>query len=80
MNLVNLIKFVISWKQREQSKHFEVHTADPPVVHLVIVVAVRQQALRWPVPPGRNVLREGWLRIYASARAKVCQFDLIIFD
>ena len=80
MNLVNLIKFVISWKQREQSKHFEVHTADPPVVHLVIVVAVRQQALRGPVPPGRNVLREGRLRVDTSARAKVGQLDLVIFN
>lgn len=80
MNLMNLIKFVISWKQREQSKDFEVYTSDTPVVHLVIVVAVRQQTLRWPVPPGRNVLCEGWLRVYSSARAKVCQFDLIIFD
>ena len=80
MNLVNLIKFVISWKQREQSKHFEVHTADPPVVHLVIVVPVCEQTLRRPVPSRADILSEWRLRVDTSARAEVCQLHLVFFQ
>ena len=40
MNFVNLVKFVVTWKQREESKHLKVNAANSPVVHLMIIVAV----------------------------------------
>ena len=40
MNFVHLIKFIVSGKEGEQSKNFEVHATDTPVIHFMIVVSV----------------------------------------
>lgn len=71
MNFVNLIELVVAREQRAQSKHLEEDAADSPVVHLVVVVAVSQQALRRPVPPGRDVLCERRLRVDSAAGPEV---------
>jgi len=79
MNFVNLVQFVIAWKQREQRNYFKEDAANAPIVHLVVVVAIGEQALRRPVPPGADVLCEGQLRVDPSARAEICKLDLVVF-
>lgn len=80
MYLVHLIQLVVAWKQREQCEHFEHDTPNAPIVHLMVIVAVSQQAFRRPVPPRRYVFCEGRLRIYPSAGSEVCQFHLFILN
>ena len=41
MNCMYLIKLVISREQREEREDLKEDTADAPVVHLVIIVAIR---------------------------------------
>ena len=52
MDLVHLVQLVVSREQWEQSEHFKVDAADSPVVHLMVIVAVCEQTLRWAVPSG----------------------------
>ena len=40
VDFVDLIEFVVAWKQRKERDHFEVDATDSPVVHLVIVIPV----------------------------------------
>ena len=80
MNFVDLIKFIVAWEQREQGQDFKVNAANPPVVHLVIVVAVSQEALRRSVPSGADILCKRRLRVDATARPKVCQLHLVFFQ
>ena len=61
MNFVHLVQLVIAWEEGEQRENLKVYAADAPVVHLVIVVAIGQQALRRPVPASADVFSEGWL-------------------
>lgn len=56
VNFVHLVKLVVARKEWEETEDFEEHAADSPNVHLVVVVAVRQQTLGRPVPPRRYVL------------------------
>ena len=42
VNLVYLVKFIISWKQRIKGNYLEKNTADTPDVHFVAVVTVSQ--------------------------------------
>ena len=58
MYLVHLVELVVARKEREEGKDFEVDTSHSPVVHLVIIVAIREQALGRPVPASRDVLCE----------------------
>jgi hypothetical protein len=76
---VNLVKFVVAWKEWEQRKDFKKHTTNSPVVHFMIIVAVCQQAFRWTVPSRRYVLSKRWLWVDTSTGTKICQFNLIIF-
>ena len=61
MNFVNLVKLVVSGEQGKQGKDLKVHAANAPIIHLVIVVAVGEQALGWAVPSRANILGEGRL-------------------
>ena len=72
MNFVDLVEFVVAGEQREKTEHLEEHAANAPVVHPVVVVPVRQQALRRPVPTRGDVLREWLLRVDSSARTEIC--------
>ena len=78
VNFVHLVKFVIAWKQRKQGQYFKVDTADTPIIHLMIVVAVCQETFRWPVPSRADILCEGRLRIDPSTRAKIGQFNPVL--
>ena len=40
MDFVNLVKFIISWKEWEKRYNFEHDTAHSPQIHLIAVVAV----------------------------------------
>lgn len=80
VDFVNLVQFVIAGEEREQRKNFEKHAADPPIVHLVVVVAVSHQALGRPVPSGGDVLCEGRLRVDAATGAKISQLDLVFLQ
>ena len=79
MNFVHLVEFVVAGEEWEQSENFEVDAADTPVVHLVIVVAVSEEALGRSVPSGRDVLCEGRLGVDSATGPEVSQFDLIVF-
>ena len=66
MDLVDLIKLVIPREEREQGQDFKIDAAHAPVVHLVVVIAVSEQTLGWPIPPRADVFRERWLRVYPA--------------
>lgn len=51
MNFVYLVKLISSWEKRSQRQYFKEYTSNSPVVHLVIIVAICQQAFRWSIPP-----------------------------
>lgn len=80
VDLVHLIQLVVAWEKRKEGEDFEVHAAYAPIVHLVVVVPVRQQTLRRAVPSRADVLCEGWLRVDTSARPEIGQFDLILLQ
>ena len=77
---MHLIKFVIPWEKWKKCQHLKEYTANSPVVHFVIVVSIGKKTFRWTVPPSRDVLSERWLRIYASARAKISELNLVVLD
>lgn len=52
MYFVNLIKFIVAGEERKQRKYFEKDTAHAPVVHLMVIVAICEQAFWWTIPPG----------------------------
>ena len=74
---VNLIKLIITGKQREQRKHLEEDATDTPDIHFVPVVAICHKAFWCTIPPRRDVLRQRRLTIEASAAAKVSKFDCV---
>lgn len=80
MYLVNLIKLVIARKNRKECQDLKVDAAYSPVVHFVIVVAIGQKTLWWPIPPRADVLSEGRLRVNSSTRAKISKFYLVFFQ
>ena len=77
MDLVNLIYLIISREEGEKRDDFEEDAADTPKIHLVAVVAIGEEALWRPVPPGGDVLCIGLLRVDSSARAEVCKLYVI---
>ena len=80
MDLMYLVELVVSGEEREEGEHFEVDAADAPVIHLVIVVTVCQQALRRPVPSSADVLRKRRLRVDPAARAEIRQLHLVLLQ
>lgn len=80
MDLVDLIKLVIPRKEREQGEDFEVDATDSPIVHLVVVVTVCEEAFGRPVPACADVLSERRLGVNSAAGTKVSQFHLIFFQ
>jgi hypothetical protein len=80
MNFMYLIKLVISREERKEREDLKEDTADAPVVHLMIIVAIREQALRRPVPSRGDVLSERGLAVHASARAEIRKLHLIVLD
>lgn len=63
----------LTWEEREEADDLEEDAADAPHVHLVRVVAVREQALGRAVPARGDVLRVRLLRVDAAAAAEVRQ-------
>jgi hypothetical protein len=47
---VHLVKLVVSWEEREQGQDFKIDATHTPVVHLLIVVPIGQQAFWRSVP------------------------------
>ena len=66
MDLMHLVQFVIAREEGEERQNFKVDAPHAPIVHLMIVVAVRQQALGRTIPSRANILGEGWLRVDTS--------------
>lgn len=56
MHPADLIQLVGPWKERVQAGDLEENAARAPLVHFWAVVAVRQEALRGPVPSRGDVL------------------------
>ena len=77
MDLVHLIEFIVPRKQREERNDLEYDAADAPQVHLVPIIAISEEALRCTIPPRRDILCVGLLRIDATTTTKVGQFDLV---
>ena len=77
---MDLIEFVVAREQREQGQDFKVNAADSPVVHLMIVVAISQEALRRSVPPRADILCKWRLRVDATAWPKIGQLHLVFFQ
>jgi hypothetical protein len=58
VDLVHLIKLVVPGEEREKGEDLEEDASNAPVVHLVVVVPISQEALRRPIPPSGDVLRK----------------------
>jgi hypothetical protein len=50
MNLVYLVKFVVTWKKGVERENFEKHASNAPNVHFVTVKSVSHQTLGRPIP------------------------------
>ena len=77
MDLVHLVKLIVSWEQGEQRNNLEHDAAHAPQIHLVSIVTVRQQTLGRTVPSGRDILCVRLLRVDATTRAEISQLDLV---
>jgi len=75
MNFVDLVHFIISWKQWTKRQYLVHDTADAPNVHFVTVIAVSEKALGRPVPPRTDVLCQWLILVETPATPKVCQLD-----
>lgn len=65
MDAVHLVELIASWEKRNLGDELEEHAAEPPDVHLLIVVTVGHETLGCPVPAGRDVLRVRLLAVFA---------------
>jgi len=74
VDLVNLVELIFTGKEWVERQDFKKYAPHAPNVHFVTVVAIRHQALRRAVPPGRNVLSEGRFVVESPAAAQVCEF------
>lgn len=71
MDLINLIKFVISrekWTQRENFIHY---TAYAPNVHFIAIVSVGKQAFRGSIPSCGDVFCQWLILIKAPATTQI---------
>ena len=80
MNLINLVKFIVSREQRVQSDYFKKDAANAPQVHLVPVVTVSQQTLRRSVPPRAYVLSVRLFRVNSSTTTEISELHCIVHD
>mmetsp|Transcript_28098 Transcript_28098/g.69182 ORF Transcript_28098/g.69182 Transcript_28098/m.69182 type:complete len:286 (-) Transcript_28098:170-1027(-) len=80
VDLLDLVQLIGARKQWEQADDLEKHAPHTPHIHLIVVVAVRQQALGRAVPPRGDVLRVGLLAVDAAATPKVCQLQAVVHD
>ena len=80
MDLVHLIELIGAWEERLEGQDLVKDAAYTPVIHLVVIIPVGQEALGRPVPPRADVLGKGWLAVDPAATAEVGQFDCIATD
>lgn len=80
VDLVHLVDLIVSWEQREERDNFEEDAANAPQVHLVTVIAVREEALGRTIPTSRDIFRVGLLRVDTAAGAKIGQLDMILHE
>mmetsp|Transcript_95509 Transcript_95509/g.292121 ORF Transcript_95509/g.292121 Transcript_95509/m.292121 type:complete len:343 (-) Transcript_95509:290-1318(-) len=78
VDLGNLVHLVLAWKQWEQRDDLEPNATGSEEVHLEIVKAIREKALRCSVPPGADVLCIRLPGINPSATAQVGELNLVI--
>lgn len=71
MDFMHLIELVVPREKWTERKHFKENAPNAPVVHLVIIVPIGQQALRRPVPASGDVFSERRLRVNAAAGTEV---------
>jgi hypothetical protein len=77
---MNLIQLIVPWEQREKGQNLKEYTSNAPVVHLVVIVAICEEAFRRSVPSSRYIFCERWLGVDTSTRTEICELDLVIFD
>ena len=80
VDLLYLVQLVRPGEEREQADDLEEHAPHPPHVHLVVVVPVRQQALRRPVPPRGDELRVRLFGVDPAAAPEVRQLEAVVHD
>ena len=76
MNFIELIQFILPWKEWLKSLQLVEDAADSPIIHFVVVIAIRQQTLWWTVPNRTNVFGE-WLFSELLARTEVSHFHCV---
>lgn len=80
VDLVHLVDFIVAGEQREERDDFEEDAANAPQVHLVTVIAVREEALGRTIPTRRNVFRVWLFRVDATAGSKIGQLDVVLHE
>lgn len=69
VDLVDLVEFIVTRKQRAQGQDLIHDTANSPNIHFITVIAVGEEALRCTVPTSRYVLGERLVLVQSSAAA-----------
>lgn len=77
---VDLVQFVLAWKQGLLGDQFEQDAAETPNVHLLIIIAICHETLRCSVPSRGDVVRVGKGRVLPLARPQIGQFDEVALD
>ena len=67
VDAVDLVELVLPREQRFLGDELEQHAAEPPNVHLLVIVAVGHQTLGRPVPPCGDIVGIGRGRMFALA-------------
>lgn len=75
MDLINLVKFVVSGEQGAQRQNFIHDTSNSPNVHFITVISVSQKTFWRSVPTGRNILCQRLILVETSTTAQVSQFN-----
>lgn len=75
VDAVDLVELVLAGEEGFLGDELEQHAAEAPDIHLLVIVAIGHEALRRPVPPGRDVVGIGRGRVLALAGAQIRQLD-----
>jgi len=72
MNLVNLVEFIISWKQWAEGEDFVHYATNAPNIHFVTVITISQKTLWCSIPSCRDILSEWLVLIQSPTTTKIC--------
>jgi len=76
---MDLVQLILPRKQRKQAQDLKENASNAPYIHLVVVVAFGEEALRGAVPPGGDVFGVP-LSFHPFTGPKVNELHIIILQ